>query len=637
MAVMSKSQELMTTILKSLPAEAEITRIEYEGPRIAIYTKNYEFLTTNNYIISDIVNTVKRRLVIRTDKSIRKKENEASEILKNSIDEEVGLGNIYYDDALGEVIIEVLEPQKLTNNSKVDLHKLSASIGWKIVVKKGSDLPSTSIKTIYYVKQAESESRSEFYRQIGEEIFRPKLSKASNVTLKSLGGFNQVGRSCMLLTTPESKILLDCGILPNARNTWDSYPRLDWADFDMDDLDAVVISHAHLDHSGYLPVLFKYGYRGPVYCTEPTLSLMALLHNDYVKINSHEGSQVLYEGRDVRKMIQHTITLPYGLVTDISPDIKLVLNNAGHILGSATCHLHIGEGLHNILYTGDFKFAKTKLFDETIWNYPRVETLIMESTYGGKADMMPSREQMESNLVNSINSTLEKGGKVLIPSPAVGRAQEIMLVLDQQMREKKLIECPIYLEGMISEATAIHIASTEFLSRDLRNSIARGQGNPFQSEYFTVIDHHSKREEVLRDEPAIIMATSGMLEGGPVMRYFEELSPIEKNKLIFVSYQIAGTLGRRIMDGANQASIVDQDGKIKIVDIKCPKEKIDGFSGHSDYNQLIRFVGKLRPKLRNVVIVHGERTKVENLANSVSRIYRIRSHRPEVQEAIKLI
>ena len=141
----------------------------------------------------------------------------------------------------------------------------------------------------------------------------------------------------------------------------------------------------------------------------------------------------------------------------------------------------------------------------------------------------------------------------------------------------------------------------------------------------------------LRDEPSIIMATSGMLEGGPVMRYFEELAPIEKNKLIFVSYQIAGTLGRRIMDGANQASIVDQDGKIKIVDIKCPKEKIDGFSGHSDYNQLIRFVGKLRPKLRNVVIVHGERTKVENLANSVSRIYRIRSHRPEVQEAIKLI
>ena len=128
-----------------------------------------------------------------------------------------------------------------------------------------------------------------------------------------------------------------------------------------------------------------------------------------------------------------------------------------------------------------------------------------------------------------------------------------------------------------------------------------------------------------------------MLEGGPVMRYFEELAPIEKNKLIFVSYQIAGTLGRRIMDGANQVSIVDQDGKIKIVNIKCPTEKIDGFSGHSDYNQLIRFVGKLRPKLRQVIINHGEQTKVANLASSISRIYRIKTYRPEVQEAIKII
>ena len=637
MAGLTKSQELMTTILQSLPKEAETTRIEYEGPRIAIYTKNYQFLVENNQIISDIVNTVKRRLVIRTDKSIRKSEDTVMEKLKSSISKETEIGNCYFDDALGEVIVEVKDPQFFRNNDKINLHELSAEIGWKIQIKKGADVPSTSFKTIYYVRQTESDARSQFYKQTGEEIFRSKISQGSGISLLSLGGFNQVGRSCMLLSTQESKILLDCGILPNAKFPWDSYPRLDWADFDMNDLDAVIISHAHLDHSGYLPVIFKYGYNGPVYCTEPTLALMTLLHNDYVKIAAHEGSQVLYEGRDVRKMIQNTITLPFGLVTDISPDIKLVLNNAGHILGSATSHLHIGEGLHNIVYTGDFKFAKTKLFDETTWNYPRVETLIMESTYGGKADMMPSREQMESNLVNSINATLKEGGKVLIPSPAVGRAQEIMLVLDQQMREKKLIECPIFLEGMISEATAIHSASTDFLSRELRNKISSGQGNPFQSEYFTIIDHHSKREEVLRDEPSIIMATSGMLEGGPVMRYFEELAPIEKNKLIFVSYQIAGTLGRRIMDGANQVSIVDQDGKIKIVNIKCPTEKIDGFSGHSDYNQLIRFVGKLRPKLRQVIINHGEQTKIANLASSISRIYRIKTYRPEVQEAIKII
>ena len=618
-----------------MPKEAEITRIEYEGPRISIHTKNYQFLSENSQIISDIVNSVKRRLVIRIDRSMRKSEKEVKEILYDKLPTEIKITNIYFDDALGEVIVEAKEPFIL-NNNELNLNELSASIGWKILIKKGSDLPSSSIKIINYVRNSESDKRSQFYRQVGEEIFRGKVSQGSSISLLTLGGFNQVGRSCMLLTTQESKILLDCGILPNAKFPWDSYPRLDWANFDINDIDAIVISHAHLDHSGYLPVLFKYGYKGPIYCTEPTLALMSLLHNDYVKIAAHEGAHVLYEARDVRKMIEHTIPLTFGLVTDISPDIKLVLNNAGHILGSATSHLHIGDGLHNIVYTGDFKFAKTKLFDETTWNYPRVETLIMESTYGGKADIMPTRQQMESNLVNSINDTLKNGGKVVIPSPAVGRAQEIMLVLDQHMKEENLIQCPIFLEGMISEATAIHVAYTDFLSRELRDKIYSGQENPFQSEYFTVIDHPSKREEVLRDEPCIIMATSGMLEGGPVMRYLEELAPIEKNKFIFVSYQIAGTLGRRIMEGIKQVSVIGQDGKIKIVDINCSIEKIDGFSGHSDYNQLIRFVGKLRPKLRQVIVNHGEQKKVENLANSISRIFRIRTHRPEVQEAIKL-
>ena len=628
-------QDITSTIYQYMPKEAEITRIEYEGPRISVHTKNYQFLSQNSQIISDIVNAVKRRLVIRINQSMRKSEKETTAILNDKLPSDAKITNIYFDDALGEVIVEAKEPFIL-NNNEVNLNELSALIGWKILVKKGSDLPSTSIKTINYVRNAESENRSQFYRQVGEEIFREKVVQGSSISLLTLGGFNQVGRSCMLLTTQESKILLDCGILPNTKFPWDSYPRLDWADFDINDIDAIVISHAHLDHSGYLPVLFKYGYKGPVYCTEPTLALMSLLHNDYVKIAVHEGAHVLYEARDVRKMIEHTIPLTFGLVTDISPDIKLVLNNAGHILGSATSHLHIGDGLHNIVYTGDFKFAKTKLFDETTWNYPRVETLIMESTYGGKADIMPTRQQMESNLVNSINDTLKNGGKVVIPSPAVGRAQEIMLVLDQHMKEGNLIQCPIFLEGMISEATAIHVAYTDFLSRELRNKIASGQENPFQSEYFTVIDHPSKRDEVLRDDPCIIMATSGMLEGGPVMRYLEELAPIEKNKLIFVSYQIAGTLGRRIMEGTKQVSIVGQDGKMKFVDINCPTEKIDGFSGHSDYNQLIKFVGRLRPKLRQVIVNHGEQKKVENLANSISRIYRIRTHRPEVQEAIKL-
>ncbi len=287
-------------------------------------------------------------------------------------------------------------------------------------------------------------------------------------------------------------------------------------------------------------------------------------------------------------MIQHTVTLQYGTVTDVSPDIKLVFNNAGHILGSATVHLHIGEGVHNIVYTGDYKYGRTQLFDSASWNYPRVETLITEGTYGNKEDIMPPREEVEMNFVNAINRTLSEGGKVIIPIPAVGRAQEIILVLDHYMRNKVLTEAPVFLEGMISEATAIHVSYADYLSRELRTKMLEQGINPFVSEYFTSIEHPSGREEALREGPAVIMATSGMLEGGPVLQYFEHVAPSERNKILFVSYQVQGTLGRRVLDGAHQASLLGDNGKIKIVDVRCQVQKVEGFSGHSDYNQIIQ-------------------------------------------------
>ena len=635
-AQVTPTQTMMGTILSIIPPEASITRVEYEGPRIALYTKNFRYIQEHADIISNIVNSVKRRVVVRTDKSIRKAEDEANQIISSSIPKEAEVATVFFDDATGEVTVEAKNPSILAPEAGFNTTDLVDKIGWRVRIKKAPHIQSQSLQNIQHVLKTASEEREEFYKDLGETIFRQKLSQDSQISILTLGGFRQVGRSSILVTTKESKILLDCGIHPNAKNPWDSYPRFDWADIDLNDLDAVVISHAHLDHSGYLPVLFKYGYRGPIYCTEPTLALMTLLHMDYVKIAAQEGKNVLYEMRDVRQMIQHTLPIPYSSVTDISPDVKLVLNNAGHILGSATIHLHIGEGVHNIVYTGDYKFAKTMLFDGTTWNYPRVETLITESTYGAKEDLMPPREEVEMNLVKSINETLSQGGKAMIPVPAVGRAQEIMLVLDQYMKNKQLTEAPIFMEGMISEATAIHVAYPEFLAKELRMQVASGGQNPFLSPYFTMIDHPSNRDEALREGPAIIMATSGMLEGGPIINYFEQLAPSDKNRLIFVSYQIAGTMGRRILDGAREVSIMTDDGKMKIVNIGCKVEKIDGFSGHSDYNQLIRFIGKLRPKLQQVIINHGERRKVENLANVVSRMFRIPTLMPDVEEAIRL-
>jgi len=303
-------------------------------------------------------------------------------------------------------------------------------------------------------------------------------------------------------------------------------------------------------------------------------------------------------------------------------------------MGSATVHINI-SGTHNILYTGDYKYAKTQLLDSAISNYPRVETVITESTYGSNTDIMPDQLTVYNTFTESINNTLKQGGKVLIPVPAVGRAQEIMLVLDKEMREGRLIESPIFIEGMISEASAIHMSYAHYLGYEVRKSVLEGI-NPFQSSYFTSINGLSKREDVFNDEsPSIIMATSGMLEGGPSVEYFKEISPNPLNKIIFVSYQINGTLGRRVLDGTiSEASMIDKNGKMKIVPVRCSKQKIDGFSGHSDFNQILSFISRIKPK--RVLVNHGEKSKSENIASVIYSRLKIRSNVPDNREIIKL-
>ncbi len=627
----------MGTILQSIPKEAEVTKIEYEGPRIAIYTRNPRYLMEHNEVISNMVNVIKKRIVVRTEESIRKTEEEARQILVQMLPKEIDLRGTFFDTAIGELTMEVKHPWLLNNMASFNLADLVSKIGWRVKIRKATTIQSQTIQTINYNLKISSTERSKHLRQIGEQIFRPKLSEDAEVSLMTLGGFSQVGRSCMLLTTHESKVLIDCGVNPGAKSPLEAYPRLDWANITLDELDAVVISHAHLDHTGFLPVLFKYGYKGPIYCTEPTLPMMNLIQLDAIKVAAAQGRIPLYAERDVKQVMKQTIPLAYGTVTDISPDIKLVFSNAGHILGSASCHFHIGNGNHNFVYTGDLKYGKSMLFDSASWNFPRVETLLIESTYGAKEDIQATREEVEGTFIRSVNETLRNGGKVLIPIPAVGRAQELMMVIDQYMKAGQIVEAPVFTEGMISEATAIHEAYPEYLTRDLREKILSTEENPFDSEYFTNIEHSDAREEALREGPCIIMATSGMLEGGPVLEYFKNIAPSQKNKILFVSYQVNGTMGRRVLDGSRQVSVVGRDGKIEVININCSTEKLDGFSGHSDYNQLMSYVHKLRSKLRRVIVNHGERRKCENLASSIHRMFRISTTCPQVQEGIRLL
>jgi KH/beta-lactamase-domain protein len=621
-------------ILDCLPKEAEVTRIEFEGSKLAVYVKNAAMLLEQNYIISDIVTRLHKRVVIRSDPSIRMPKEKAEKIIENLVPKEAEIMSINFDSSLGEVIIEAKKPGLVIGKEGVVLQEIIKDTAWRPKVIRAPLLNSKIIASTRHILYSESEERTRILRSVGERIFRPTLTKQGSVRLTFLGGFKEVGRSAFLVETEESCILLDCGIKPSDQESM-PYPRFDLEQFDLDRLDAVVISHAHVDHCAMVPFLFKYDYDGPVYCSEPTSVLMPLLQLDYLDVASKEGSYAPYDQKDVREEVLHIIPLKYGVVNDIAPGVKLTLYDAGHILGSSIIHIHIGEGFHNIVYTGDFKFGKTTLLESAASNFPRVETLIIESTYGASEDVMPERNIVEANLIEALNEVLKNGGKILIPVPAVGRAQEIMIVLNNYMKNKKLIEAPIYIEGMISEATAIHTVYPEYLSKSIKDQILHKNINPFQSEYFTIVNHPSEREEIAKGDPSIIMATSGMLEGGPAIDYFRYLAPEEKNAIIFVSYQIEGTLGSKIKNGLKEVSLVGANGKMELIKVKAKVEFIEGFSGHSDRNQLLSFLSKIKPKPLKIIVGHGERRKCESLAAAINKKFG-KAIAPENLETIRL-
>jgi uncharacterized protein len=610
----------MAVILQSLPQEASLTKIEYEGPCIALYSKNPGYLLQNNQLVLNMVNTIKKRIVIRTDESIRLSQDESSKVIADTIPKEADVNGTFFDAVLGEAVIFAKKPWLIVREGK-DLD-LTEQIGWRVRVRKAPQnmLP---IETLYKTLAEKASQRIKFYREVGDKIFRPKLSDQAEASLLTLGGFAEIGRSCMLLATRESKIILDCGLNVSAKDPLAATPRFDIAGISMEDIDAVVLSHAHLDHTGFTPALFKYGYRGPVYCTEPTLLLMSMLQREYLQ---YCGRDTFFSQQDIDSAVTHTVTLMHGVVTDISPDVKLVLSNSGHIIGSTSVHLHIGNGEHNLVYTGDMKFGKTLTLENASWNFPRVETMIIESTYGGKEDIMCSREDAEVHLATAIESTVAAGGHVLMPVPAVGISQDLILLLDRFTKSGRL-RTKVLLEKTISEATAVYEAYPEYLSKELGNHVLESETSQFGPQFSI-----AESDTLKPSEPAIVLAPSSMLVGGPSVDYLKQIANDPRNTLIMLSYQSLDTPGRALLDGARQITIKGESMKVD-----CQVQRIDGLGSHSDYNQLMAYVMRLRPKLRRVLVNHGERSKAQNLASMINKQFRIQTQHPLVQEAIKLL
>jgi KH/beta-lactamase-domain protein len=629
--------EISQYILQHVPKEAEVTRIEYEGPTLAVYTKRPEILVEQSSLIADIVNVIRKRIVIRSDPSVRLPEADAERKAREIVSSEAEVTDVNFDPSLGEIIIEAKKPGLVIGKNGMILQEIIKQTRWRPQVLRSPPLRSQIVTHMRHYLHSESKERERILRAVGERIFRPKTYDVGDIRITALGAAQQVGRSAFLVQTRESSVLLDCGTNPGSSKPFEAFPRLDNPGFELDSLDAIVISHAHLDHCGLVPFLYKYGYDGPVYCSAPTSNLMTLLQLDYLDVANKQGTTAYYDQKDVRECVLHTNPLRYGAVTDIAPDIRLTLHNAGHILGSSMVHLHIGEGMHNIVYTGDYKYSRTMLLEAAATEFPRVETVITESTYGGPEDLMPSRVEAEERLTSLVNETLERKGKVLIPVPAVGRAQEIMLILDGYMRRGLMKEAPVFIEGMISEATAIHTAFPEYLGREVRESILHEGINPFQSDYFTVVEHPNVRQEIIEGEPCIIMATSGMLEGGPVIEYFKNLADDQKNTIIFVSYQIEGTLGRRVQKGMNEVALITAEGKMDVTKVRLHLDSIEGFSGHSDRRQIINYLTHLKTKPERVLVCHGERAKCLSIASFLQRRCEIDAFAPNLLETIRLL
>jgi KH/beta-lactamase-domain protein len=627
--------ELKRKVQSKLPPDINVTGLEFEGPELVIYTDDPKKLADDGDIIRNLAKELRKRVVVRPDLKVLAEPEISIAKIQEVVPKEAILTNYYFDGETGEVQIEAEKPGLVIGRHGATLREITKLIGWTPKVVRTPPVRSTTIANIKdYLRSVQTE-RKTILRTVGRKIHRDIASKDQWIRITTLGGCREVGRSCMLLSTPESRIIIDCGVNVGSDDSATPYLYVPEV-YPLNQIDAVVLTHAHLDHAGLVPMLYKYGYEGPIYCTPPTRDLAVLLQLDYIEIAGREGKRLPYDSSMVREALKHTITLNYGDVTDIAPDTKLTMHNAGHILGSSIAHFHIGDGLYNVAFTGDQKFERTRLFDPAVCNFPRLETLVTEATYGGTNSTQPSRKEAEVALMNVVKETINRGGKVIIPAFSVGRSQEVMVVLEEAIRKKVIDEVPVCLDGMIYEATAIHTTYPEYLNNDLRDLIFHKGINPFLAQCFVKVETPKQRTEIIEGPPCVILATSGMLNGGPVLEYLKRLGPDEKNTLVIVGYQAEGTLGRRIQKGWKELPL-SVEGKTQTVKINLEVTTVDGFSGHSDRQQLMEYMRRIYPKPGRVLTNHGEEGNCLDLASSIYKRYRIPTMAPMNLETVRLI
>ena len=625
-------------ILKNVTDQlgGKITEANFEGANIVLYTKDENFFREGESKIKSIVDQIKKRIELRADQKILPDKETAEVQIRKIVPVDAEITEIIFDVQRSIVVIEAKKPGLVIGKQGSILDEIRQQTLWTPQIQRSPAIKSKITDNIRGVLYENNNYRRKFLNGIGEKIYKEWNPEKMNgwIRLTFLGSGRQVGRSCLLLQTENSKVLLDCGIVVSSSGT-DRFPYFNVPEFDINTLDAIIISHAHLDHVGLLPYLYKMGYKGPVYMTTPSRDLAALLALDFIGVAYKQASKPLFDSADIKEMVKHSICLNFNEVTDVTPDIRLTFYNSGHVLGSAMCHLNIGNGAHNLLYAADYKYSKTQLLDPAVSSFPRVETVITESTYGARTDILPPRKETETKFIQMVKETVEKGGKVLIPELGLGHAQETVLRVEEAVRMGELPKIPMYIDGMIWDMNAIHTAYPDFLSSKVRSNIFQ-DNNPFMSDIFKRVGSPQERKEVIEGGPCIVIATSGMLQGGASVEYLKHFADNPNNLMVLSCYQGPGSIGRKIQEGEKMIPLGEYGHGNEILKVNLRVEILTGLSTHAGRNEIMAFFNNMRPRPKRIIINHGEVSKSLDLASALYKLHRVETNVPRNLETLRL-
>lgn len=463
-----------------------------------------------------------------------------------------------------------------------------------------------------------------------------------------LGAAETVTGSCYLVETEKTSFLVDCGMHQGQPHE-DQMNRAAWP-FDLGKIDFMLLTHAHIDHSGRIPKLYVDGYRKSIYATKPTAELCGIMLPDSGHIqemeqewksrkNSRAGQPVeepLYTMQDAIDSCRLFKQVKYDSPFEPAADVRVTMRDAGHILGSAILEIWIRENGKEtkIVFSGDLGNKGIPIMrDPTI--IEGADYLVLESTYGNRQHV--NHTDKVERFVKIINETVALGGNVVIPSFAVGRTQEIIYELNREVEKYKdqrsaFMQTPVYVDSPLAvSATKIFRENSEYFDDEARQYIENGD-NPldFTNLHFTASAEESKMLN-FSQESKIIISASGMCDAGRIKHHLKHNLWRPESSVIFVGYQAQGTLGRRLVDGAKSVRIFDEE-----IAVKARIEMIEGFSGHADLNGLLEWVGAMRKKPSEIILVHGEPEVIASFAKTIGGKFAIQTRIAELDATFEL-